>query len=167
MDFHGLSWPLKLLIPAFRQAQERPNPEMSIECKVFTAPFPMHQGSKLRNWIAQQYSMVFHGLSSPLKWFKPAQECPKGIQIKLFTPRSEFSIDTSKVQNEIAKQRLNRLTRWKLILKATIYAFQMHSRTLKMSQNILKHIWFLCCKCTQAIQIMWPCGKINVGGQAS
>ncbi len=28
-------------------------PEMGIEFTVFTAPFPMHQGSKLRNWIAR------------------------------------------------------------------------------------------------------------------
>ena len=80
-----LSFPLKLLILAFRRALERPNVArngcriQSLHCTV-----PYTSSLKLQNSeieLQDQYSMDFHGLSLSLKLlitaFRPTQKHPK------------------------------------------------------------------------------------------
>src|SRR6266446_2151343 len=76
-----LSLPLKLLILAFRRAQERPNVARngyripSVHCTLCIKP----QNSEIE--LQDQYSTDFHGLSLSLKLlitaFRPTQKCPK------------------------------------------------------------------------------------------
>jgi len=126
-------------------------PEMGTEFKVFTAPFSMHQASKLRNWIARPILNGFSCCKFVLKATnysfqthpKTSKTTRKWVRQLNYTLHPSLSINTSKIRNEIAKQALNGLTRWKLIQKAIIHAFQMPPRTLKTSQNISRNIRYL------------------------